>query len=507
MYCVAPVNNDYCTQPPTSNSRWCQKHVKRFGGITSKYHELESKLKLDPFNYPHITPQMQGYTGSKEYLDWSNEEIENEFRLLWKIYALRLKIREKGFADGFRDLGHDKRLDSINKALFILNNLITTNDIECEEYNIIEQEEQLVIDKVVRTKTTTKSRTKKLKEQEFIRTWNDHDVQMYCRREINSYLLACLRKYFQKWLNGDLMFEYSIAMAAGMLCSICSWKCTRKNNVKMWKRASPEPLGSYKVTNCICTSCNCDTRKYFIVDYVHVYKNLLLNPPFTVSPILAVMQSYNIKMSSILDLVQGPTWLIKRMDFGIDAYEFIKTPYLKDRGAEERLEHYKQTDYKKYKDLASRYSNIYYQNVKLPIINIPSILRAIKNNDKLVYRFDVSPDGRSIYKLFSYQDLNLHDMAIDALCQYQADITDLTCPCQILGFAFVDRPLLRDLVGKYVIMENNSKEYEVSDLDIEQLSLPYDSYLTVWDFSEDERKTVEQEFKEFELGSERGIEY
>lgn len=505
MYCVAPTNNDYCTQPPISNSRWCQKHLKKFGGITAKYHDLESRLKLDPFKYPHTTPQTQGCTGSKEYLNWTNEEIENEFRLLWKIYSLRLKIKEKGFADGFRDLGHDQRLDSINKALFILNNLIATDTIEFEEYNIIEEEEQLVIDKVVSTKTTTRSRTKKLKEQEFIRTWNDNDIEAYCRREINSYLLACLRKYFQKWPNGDLMFEYSIAMAAGMLCSFCNWRCTRKDNLKMWKKARPEPLGNYKVTNCICNVCKRDTRQYFIVDYVHVYKNLLLNPPFTVAPILAVMQSYNIKISHLLDLVPGPTWLIKRMDFGVDIYELIG-PYFKDRGVVERLEYFRQTDKKKFEDLTFRYSSIYHRKVKLPTINIPSILRAIKNNDKLVYRFDKVGNNQGVYKLFSYQDLHLHQMSIDALCQYQIDITDLTCPCQFFGFMYINKTPLFNQIEKYVIFRDDP-DFDWPDLEIEQLSLPYDSYLTLWDFEDDERESVEQEFKDFELGSECGIEY
>lgn len=404
MYCIAPIGGcegGYrCDQSAVSNSQWCPKHLRKFGGLASKYHELESKLILDPIKY----------TDTKEYLNWSNETIKTEFCLLWRIYSLRLKVWRQGFAKEIRDSGHKKRLTIINNCLSILNNIMKTDEVDCEEDEIDEQDDRLVVGDVLAIKTTNQMRNKKIKEQEFIGIWTSDDVMIYCRRAITNYLLACLRKYFQRWPDGDLMLEHSIAIA----CSAsCKCKCVK-----------------YK------------EGVHYLCGYKYTYDNFLYKGSYSILPILAVIQFYNINLSKIINLVEAPKWLIKRFDFLQGAKNHIVMTYfhmkIKRRDNKTVLEVIKDdpkygTRY--YNRLIDRFKPLLNGTVKLPIINIPTVIKAIKSGSRIEYTI-----RNKTHKLF-----------VDSVCTFEQDAKDISCNCDLLGFTFINTRILLEEIGHLLV--------------------------------------------------------
>lgn len=437
MYCVAPIkigaNEVSCNQETTSYSPWCQKHIKHFGGITSKYHELETKLKLDPFDYEK----------SHKYMKWTNEEIEDEFRLLWRIYNLRLKLHQYGFASGIRDVGHEHRLSSINNCLSILNNMMKIDEMECEECEVEERGDMLSVNNKVNTiRLTAHARIKKIKEQEFVGIWNQDDVVAYCKKEINAYILTCLRKYFQRWPNGDLMFEYSITMASEM-CFIKIYeynpKLTCKINIKKFEK---------KI-------------KFQISDY-NAMKALIIENYFGIIPILSVIKSYNIRMSELLDLAPSPSWLIKRFAIGhTSVFRFILERYFKFHKP-----HYHPDIEDK---MVRRYSLLRHNRIKIPQINIPTILLAIKNNDKPGYMYQFK-DNNFLYRSFLEQDIKLFKSNIKSLCQFEENITEMTCECELLGIAFIDARSLYTKIKRLLSKDFNFNILLDDNYDLELLT-------------------------------------
>lgn len=475
MYCVAPVkigaNEAPCNQEIVSNSPWCQKHIKQFGGITAKYHELELNLRLDPFDYEK----------SNEYMKWTEREIEDEFRLLWKIYNLRLKLHQKGFASGLRDIGHEHRLLSINNCLSILNNIMKVDEIECKEYEVEECGDILFVKNDSNIiKLTSKTRSKKIVDQEFIGIWNHDDVITYCKREINLYLLACLRKYFQRWPHGDLMFEYSITMASEM----CFTKIIGGYNHN--KHACKIAIGKK------------DSDQYHNSNYNKILK-FITDKPFSVIPILSVIKSYNIKMTELLDLESGPVWLIKRFDIGPGALNYYKKQYCTGYNP---LYH---PDVEK--KIVRRYILLKSSKIRIqiPIINIKSIILAIQNKDKLSYTFKYEK-GRLIYYSYLQQDIKLFKTNNESLYQFKQDITYVPCDCELVGFAFIYiLPLYKEI--KHLL----SKDIKVDDFlcdkhDFKLLITPGNLHLTFWEISprdeetniiKEEKKVLDKEYAKY----------
>lgn len=404
MYCIAPIgrfeDGPQCDQLAAPNSRWCQKHFRKFGGLVSRYHELESKLILDPIKY----------TDTKEYLNWSNETIKKEFCLLWRIYNLRSKVWKRGFAKEIRDSGHERRLLIINNCLSTLNNILKTDEVECEEDEIDEQDEQLVVSEVLAIKTTNQTRNKKLKEQEFIGIWTTEDVMIYCRKTIINYLLACLRKYFERWENGDLMLRYSIAIA----CSTC----------------------------CKCKCVSYKDGEHYWCEYEYAYDNFLNKAPYSILSILSVIQSYNINLYKMMNLVEAPRWLIKRFDFFenarhhiVSTYFNLKFKYRDNKNVMDIIKDDPNYGPKYYDRLIKRLRPLFERKVKLPTIHIPTVIKAIKNKSRLWYIIK-----NKAYKLFMGKD-----------CTFEQNIDDVSCNCDLLGFAFINTSTLTEEISHLLV--------------------------------------------------------
>lgn len=445
MYCIAPIgrfeDGPQCDQLAASNSRWCQRHFRKFGGLVSKYHELESKLLIDPIRY----------NDTKEYLNWSNETIKNEFRLLWRIYSLRSKVWKRGFAKEIRDFGHEKRLLIINNCLSILNNILKTDELDCEEDEIDEQDEKLVVGHVLAIKTTNQIRNKKLKEQEFIGIWTDEDVVIYCRKTIINYLLGCLRKYFERWEDGDSMLKYSIAIA----CSAC----------------------------CKCKCVNYKDGEQYWCDYEYAYNSFLNKGAHSVLAILSVMQSYNINLYKIMNLVEPPKWLIKRFDFFdsarhhiISTYFNLKFKHKDNKNVVDIIKEDPNYGPKYYDRLIKRFRPLYDRNVKLPTIHIPTVIKAAKSKARLWYIIK-----NKTYKLF-----------IDKTCTFEQNIQDVSCNCDLMGFAFINTSTLQEEIGH--LLADGTELLSTIQSNCEKLAKPGTLHLTFIRYTPEQVAIMEKNY-------------
>lgn len=209
-YCTAPSINESSASCglQTTGGSWCDKHSKKFGGITKKYHELESTLKLDPIDYPH----------TNNYLNWSIDDLKKEYALLWRIYCLRSKLYTKAFAPNFRDYGHEKRIVNIMKALQILNASMANQEVEVEEDLLVEAVEEIEI-KTTSAPKLSINKCKKIieDEQEIFGIWSDTDVMIYIDRHVIEMLLRGLTKYFERWTYGKQLLGCSLIMAYHIL--------------------------------------------------------------------------------------------------------------------------------------------------------------------------------------------------------------------------------------------------------------------------------------------------
>lgn len=452
-HCIAPNkdcgNHICCGLPPTPNSYWCQKHIKYFGGITSKYHELESKLKLDPFEYPRTT----------EYLKWSKREIEIEFKLLWKIYALRLKLREYGFADGFRDPGHDYRLQAINNSLYILNSKLSV--VDCEQYEIQEQDELVVVEKSNKIRLDKKKRTTKIqKQQEIVGVWNLVDVIIYCKRQAASYLLACLRKYFQRWPDGDALFEHSINMASEM-CAYC----------EDWKRPSFEHINTARYN-----TEHIDRYHHCCIDCT--VSRIVLNPHNHIAPIVALIKSYNININDLLGMVPRPSWLMWELNTQEEANYAIK--YYIEEVHERYLTNGHESNSRVLKFINDS------SHKQLPMIDIKSAIHCVRLNKPMRYKV-YQQDNKIVYRRFINNDVELYgdDDIIKSLSQIEVDITKVGCGCAFVATMRVNTTKLKETIGNY-ISETAMRGFEYFTLMFTQFHYPQSLYLFFDEFTKKE---------------------
>ena len=481
-HCVAPNkscgNHICCGLPPTPNSYWCQKHIKYFGGITSKYHELESKLKLDPFKYPSTIPQTQGCTGSTEYLKWTKDEVETEFKLLWKIYTLRSKIREYGFAEGFRDMGHDYRLQAINNSLCILNSKLSAA-VDCEQYDIQEQDELKVVERPDKIRLNKKNRTTKIrKQQEIIGVWDHMDIIIYCKRQAVSYLLACLRKYFQRWPDGDLLFEHSINMASEM-CRYC------EHSKKMLFEHINDVVYNQRdrgVYRPCCIDCTI-TR-------------MVLNPHNHVAPIVSVIESYNININKLFELITKPSWLIWGFNYGEDAEIAIQDFINKT------INHYPNIEL--FADITQQVSKFVADSGRkqLPLIDIKSAIRCTRLKTPMRYNIELEND-RIVYRRFIDNDAQLYrnNDIIKSLSQVEVDITDVSCGCRFAAVVHINVKELKQTIGKYV-GEFTKDNFDFLTLTFLQFHYPESLYLYFHDSAEKDIEEFETSVKQYYSESE-----
>lgn len=394
MFCVAPCGDFCCGQLTQDGSKkWCVQHYKYLHNITYRYHELEKQLSINPYSVNVETLQKL-----------SKEEALKQYKLLYRIYMLRSKIRESGFAKEFRDVGHSIRLNIINRCMCILNECNFSEDIEVEEDTIIEKDDELQIMstgvKLINPKNIEKDGSE-------FKTWSMTDASMYMRRILVRYLLECLYKYFTKYPNGLRLLKESLCLAYEMSKCRCY--------VDVHKKRPNGDLVHYSLEEFVSRDLKTSGTNeylYFILKY-----GLFV-------PIVAVLESYNINLEGLVKLVSPPTWMagILIESEATDYYRALfEHPYLKTQP-----------------DIFNTMLNIYnkIKERKMYQLNIPLCIKLSQLNQHLLYGCDVH-DNKIIYR----------KITDDNRVIYEQDITDYCCDHHLSFVCIVDFQKMRDKIG------------------------------------------------------------